>query len=158
MLYLFLKRLIQPFGCRKVFHIMLFGKLKGFFFDQRPTNGYFLGTNDVEPFHLASSRTERKVAFNDFIFDDFSPHSTDAFAISAHCLTIVANVDVEISRRSAKAFCGPTFLSNSRKMLSFSLNEKQFCFRQSAMLHDVSKIKCSAKLSVQYTPLLCIVE
>ncbi|GBN82071.1 hypothetical protein AVEN_48726-1 [Araneus ventricosus] len=36
-------------------------------------------------------------------------------------------------------------------MLSFSLNEKRLRFQQSAMLHNVSKIKSSSKPSVQYT-------
>lgn len=116
----------------------------------------------------SDSRTERGVAFNGvLIFDDFLPHSADAFSISARCLTIVANVDVEISRRSAKAFCGPTFLSNSRKMLSFSLNEKRFRFRQPAICFtkSKSKIKISSKSKFQKSNVLqnrasktCVVE
>lgn len=78
---------------------------------------------------------EQKATFIDvFIFDEFSPHSGDAFSIS-ECFTIVVNVDSEILRRSVKAHCSPTFLSNLLKMLHFSLNEKCFCFSQSFMHH-----------------------
>ncbi|GFW36834.1 hypothetical protein TNCV_4348751 [Trichonephila clavipes] len=39
----------------------------------------------------SDSRTERRVAFNDFpIFDDLLQHSIDVFSISAHCLNTVA--------------------------------------------------------------------
>lgn len=48
---LFFKTVDTTVGCRKVFHITLFGKLTSFFFFQRSTNGYFLSTSDTEPFN-----------------------------------------------------------------------------------------------------------
>lgn len=85
----------------------------------------------LKHFTRPDSRTERGVAFNDFfIFDEFLPHSIKAFSVSAHYLTIVA---ADISKHSTNVFCGPTFLPNLHKMLSFLLIEKPLCFQQSTM-------------------------
>ena len=63
-----------------------------------------------------------------FYFRSFSLHSTNSFLISAHYLIVIANIDMNILKRSAKVLCGPTFLSNSLKVQIFSFNEKAFSF------------------------------
>ena len=78
------------------------------------------------------------MTFIDFLtFKKFSPHSTNAFSISACCLTIVVKVDLGILRHSAKTFYEPMFLCNSLKMLSFFTQRKIFSF--STILAKIQK-------------------
>ena len=137
----FLKMVKTTIECWKVFHAMIFGKLERFFFYQRPTNGYFLSMRILNHSTESDSKIEKSLAFIDFpIFSDFLTHSVDAFSISSVCFTIIANVDVEIPSLFAKVFCGPILLSNSCKIVSFSLNRKHLRFQQSyVLLHKFSK-------------------
>lgn len=79
----FLKTVDPTTGCKEVFYINLFSKMRGFFFDQRPTNGYFLGTNYVQLLCQVKFRNMKRIGFKTLIFNDFLYNSADAFSISA---------------------------------------------------------------------------
>lgn len=132
---------------------MLFGTLNGFFFHRIALMAIFLAQMILNHSTTLNSKTERGVAFNDFlVFDDFSPFSANAFAISVHCLIIVANINVKISRHSVKAFCGLTFLSNSCKILSFLLHKRCFLF---LTICHASEFRFAVEHPVYLTSLHC---
>ena len=103
----------------------------------------------------SDSKMEGGVAFINFlIFDDFCPHSADAFSISSLCFTIIANVNMEIASHFSKAFFGQTLLSNSLKKRL--LNEKHFSFWHSSILHSTSfqnQMFCKTKCLIRLTSL-----
>ena len=76
----FLQKVDPTIRCRKVFHFILFGKSKGFFFNQRSINNYFLSMNLSIKW---DSRRDRGVTF---IY----------FHIFTWCLTIAANFNMRV--------------------------------------------------------------